>query len=271
MSCLMPLPANLATVSAIPGTALWTEPLAHYAHQRGFICVRAQDPPDPFEDSILQVLSPREQAQWEVLRERAVRKRIADWQRGRRAAKQSIRTLVWETAGIALAPADVEIIPGQWGEPLVEGAWKKSLGLSPVVSISHSGGAAVALAAHGASVRVGIDLELAGRPAHGVREIVFEPAECALIDALDPALRQEWVLRLWCAKETAGKALGRGFSAGFKALNVTEFDLQEGVAKIELCGRLAGEFPAQRGLLAHTSTLDGFIVSTVVCPAAARG
>ena len=42
-----------------------------------------------------------------------------------------------------------------------------------------------------------------------------------LLTALPPDLRQEWALRMWCAKEAVGKALGRGLSAGLLAFHVT--------------------------------------------------
>jgi phosphopantetheinyl transferase len=260
---------------------MWAEPLSRYSPVSrysagsGLVCVRAQDRPDEpaFENSVLAVLSCRERVQWEGLRTRAVRKRIGDWQRGRKAAKQAVMRLVWDQTGVELAPSEVEIVPGQWGQPRVEGDWARSLNVSPVVSISHSGDTAVALAAAGPSTLVGIDLELAERTAHGVREIVFQAAECNMIDALDPALQQEWVLRLWCAKEAVGKALGRGFSAGFKALEVTQFEPHSGTVLVELRGRLTGEFPALRGrpLAANTSALEDFIVASVVVSGGSLG
>ena len=50
----------------------------------------------------------------------------------------------------------------------------------------------------------------------------------SLLAALPPDLRQEWALRMWCAKEAVGKALGRGLSAGLLAFHITRADIASG-------------------------------------------
>lgn len=73
-------------------------------------------------------------------------------------------------------------------------------------SISHSGGAAVAVTAS-PGLAVGIDLEPRARGGPALRDpaLAFGPDEAEAVARLGP-------LRAWCAKEAAGKALGTGLT-----------------------------------------------------------
>ncbi len=211
------------------------------------------------------ILSRSERAEWESLRASAAPKRILDWLRGRCAAKHAVRLLVKQRTGAELRAADIELTPDQWGRPCVQGAWRERLDLFPVVSLSHSGELAVALAAASASALVGIDLESVARAGEGFEQLVFHHAERGLVQKVLPERQREWSLRLWCAKEAVAKALGRGFQAGFQALEVTQLD-ESGTVYVELRDGLADAFPEfrQRRFRAHTSADKGFVISTVV-------
>jgi phosphopantetheine--protein transferase-like protein len=196
----------------------------------------------------------------------AVSKRSLDWLRGRCAAKDAVRLLVKDRTGVELFAADVEVVPDQWGRPSINGAWQDRLGVHPIVSLSHSGESAVALAAINPSALVGVDLESIAQAADGFQNVAFQSSEREMVEAMSPSHRREWSLRLWCAKEAVAKALGRGMRSGFKALEVTRLEEESGTVYVELRDGLADEFPHLRGktLMARTSTNKGFILSTVV-------
>jgi phosphopantetheinyl transferase/malonyl CoA-acyl carrier protein transacylase len=257
----------------------WREPLSTYGGTAGLACSLVEDLPNDLLESshgiwanVIAhiVLSRRERTEWDALRAAAVSKRALDWLRGRCAAKDAVRLLVKDRTGVELFAADVELLPDQWGRPSINGAWQDRLGVHPVVSLSHSGESAVALAAVNPSALVGVDLESIAQAADGFQDVAFQSSERDMVEAMSPSHRREWSLRLWCAKEAVAKALGRGMRAGFKALEVTRLEEESGTVYVELRDGLADEFPDLRGqpLMARTSTSKGFILSTVVSRAA---
>jgi phosphopantetheinyl transferase len=137
-----------------------------------------------------------------------------------------------------------------------------------VVSIAHSGGLAVALAALDGRSLVGIDIEQLSTRTDGYASAAFAPHERQLVSALDDEGRREWHLRMWCAKEAVGKALGRGLAPGLGALQVTEARLDSGAVRLKLGGALEAEFPAvgTRELVTFT-TREGDYVSSAIASA----
>jgi len=51
-------------------------------------------------------------------------------------------------------------------------------------------------------------------------------------------VRDEWSLRMWCAKEAVAKALGRGFAGGMQALQIAEAEVENGMVQL-ICKGLA--------------------------------
>lgn len=157
------------------------------------------------------VLSPSERAVWKAVSPAAARRRW-DWLRGRVAAKDAVRAL----AAGDLAPCDIETAgPAAEGAPVVGGNWPGKHGDPPRISISHSGGMALAAAADAARFAgVGVDLEaVAPRPA-GFRDTAFRQEECAWLNRIaEGPARDLAVTRLWCAKEAAAKSFGCGIEA----------------------------------------------------------
>jgi phosphopantetheinyl transferase len=250
----------------------WASAIANLADQRDVECCRVAG----ISEEVLQanhgiwgemlahlILGRRERAQWHAISQ--VPKRRYEWLLGRVAAKDALRRLLQRHAGIALAPADIEIVPDAQGRPQVFGAWRDRLGVAPVVSIAHSGGVAAALAAIDSRVLVGIDIERVTTERDGFEAIAFAPHEQQLVSALDAEARREWHLRMWCAKEAAGKAIGRGLSSGIGALQVFETCLADGAVRLRLDDGLAEEFPAwrERGLQVMT-TREGDLVSSAL-------
>ena len=136
----------------------------------------------------------------------------------------------------------------------------------PSISIAHSQGNAVALAVLDPEALVGIDLESLTHRREDFESIAFSPDERDLLAALAPDLRQEWALRMWCAKEAVGKALGRGLSAGLLAFHITCADRSTGTVEMELrdgalrqCPRLEG-----KSLPVYTARESDFVFAAII-------
>ncbi len=136
------------------------------------------------------VLNRRERAAWSRLAGSG--RHRSEWLLGRVAAKDAVRALLRSTSGVAVCPADVEIVEEPDGSLLAEGPWTQA---SPVVSLVARDGAAMAVAGHCRGIGVALEHlasdETDRAPAH------------PLIAALDEPLRAEWALRLRCAGEAA--------------------------------------------------------------------
>ncbi|MGH8881685.1 MAG: hypothetical protein ACRD0P_30775, partial [Stackebrandtia sp.] len=141
------------------------------------------------------VLSRGERAAWSRLP--GPDRHRSQWLLGRVAAKDAVRALLRATSGVALCPADVEIVEEPDGRLLGAGPW---IQVSPVVSLASRDGAAVAVAGH--CHRIGVALE------HLASHEVGSTLEHPLIAALDEPLRAEWALRLRCAGQAAAAFSG---------------------------------------------------------------
>ena len=260
-----------------PRDALLSKPSDEWigtaAGKKSLACCRLDRFPPGFLESSFGVwlkmlallsLGPREREVWAEMK--AVDKRRIDWLLGRCCAKDAIRTLIRRRFGLALYPADIEIIPDAQGRPRVEGAWTMKLGVQPVVSISHSGGSAVALAALDAGQLVGIDIEAVNPARDGFENLAFSAQEREIVAGLPDHQRREWLIRLWCAKEAVGKALGRGLSEGLQSLEVMQVEPESGCVQLNIHNGLTEEFPhlRNRDLTAYTNRHDTFVFSTFI-------
>ena len=128
------------------------------------------------------------------------------------AASTPVRALL---ATYLDCPAEgVHIDRDEHGKPHVAGAELE-------FNVSHTGDAL--LLGLNRRVALGVDLEAVRRKTRAVTELArryFSPAEAEALEALPENLRRIAFLRLWCAKEAALKAHGRGIGFG---LNRIEF------------------------------------------------
>jgi acyl transferase domain-containing protein/phosphopantetheinyl transferase len=168
-------------------------------------------------------------------------RRQLEWLAARTAAKEAVSALVRDFSSIELLPAEIEIVPDEAGRPTVIGV--EIGGLVPVVSLTHSGGEAAALAAlvpaaAASGVTVGIDLErLTARPG-GFAQAVLTDRERPLLAGLAEDVTEEWQLRCWCAKEAVGKAVGTGLVPGTpEAPRVVAIDVARESVHVEASGR----------------------------------
>jgi phosphopantetheinyl transferase len=109
------------------------------------------------------------------------------------------------------------------------------------VSVTHKGGRAVALARVG--IDVGIDLERIEPRGEGFVQLAFAAGELHLLPSQD---RDEWLTRLWCAKEAVGKALGTGLSGAPRDLVATSID---------------GDRVVVAGTPVRTRAADGYVIA----------
>lgn len=163
----------------------------------------------------------------------------ASWLMGRIAAKDSVRL----RARKPMYLADVGIMPDEFGRPHV----RLSQGDPPHVSISHKGLEAVAVAAGAGSFRgAGIDMELTKPMPKELVEDTFTAAERTLLEAAAAETGEEpelWYLSGWAAKESLGKALGRGVIGGPRTVAIQKIDAARGTLWMDLHGPMAEAFP----------------------------
>ena len=192
-----------------------------------------------WESLALLALDLSEQAAWRAI---GGPKRRGEWLLGRIAAKDAVRLHLLLTRGLRIAPREIPIAADAWGRPAPGGEALAAHGVALSVSLSHTDGIAMALAAE-PPCGAGIDVERLGRRRGDYAEAAFTPEEIALIDADGPARRAERGLRLWCSKEAVAKALGRGLMGN--PLNLEALDVDAGMTRIGLgvAGALARAFP----------------------------
>lgn len=247
----------------------WPEPLKPFNSGKAMVCCRLSQDIFDFDNPEAQiwregvayaVLNRRERRAWLELAK--PKKRRTEWLLARIAAKEAVRRLVKERAGLEIWSADIEIWPDEHGKPRVQGDWLKELGWTPALSLTHSQGVAVALAAENAeNLIVGIDLECLRPERDGFEKLAFTPEELALTASSGLPESKEWLLRGWCAKEAVSKALGRGLLGGLRDLIMRQLNGDSGGVLLEISGKLARELPHLTGrpLEAYTFKEGEFI------------
>ncbi|MBC7858479.1 MAG: polyketide synthase dehydratase domain-containing protein [Burkholderiaceae bacterium] len=134
--------------------------------------------------------------------------RQLQWLLGRITAKDAARAWRARHGGGAamLHPAAFAVENDARGQPRVAG-WPDDA--PPALSIAHCEDQAIALAHED---QTGVDIErVAERAATFLRAVTSE-AERELLSAFAGAARNEWITRLWCAKEAMGKLMGTGLN-----------------------------------------------------------
>lgn len=135
--------------------------------------------------------------------------RREEWLLGRIAAKEAVRDWFQSRRGLSLASADIEIRSDPQGRPSVVVASEPGQ-LMPVVSLSHSQGWAAAVATD-PGLRLGFDYQRLDRVrAEDLVRGAFGPDERAGFEGHASESLGLIATALWCAKEAAAKAAGRG-------------------------------------------------------------
>jgi acyl transferase domain-containing protein/phosphopantetheinyl transferase len=233
--------APLARPAALtPMSAPWPEAAEPYAGMRvAARRLRAELPADGAlwkQVWALRVLGREERELFASLS--VPERRQLEWLAARTAAKECIAELVAEAYELALLPAEIQILPDELGAPVVVAPALAGLPEQPSVSLTHSHGEAAALAVLAApgSVGVGLDVEqLAPRPP-GFAAAALSEGELGLLAGMSAETAEQWQLRIWCAREAAGKALGTGLATGVAAPRASVLDVSNGVMQIEVAG-----------------------------------
>jgi 4'-phosphopantetheinyl transferase len=145
----------------------------------------------------------------------------------------------------------VRIERGEYGKPRLTGGELE-------FNLAHTGAALLLGISH--DVVLGVDLENAKRRTRSIELAgrFFTPAETAALESLPDELRQATFLRLWCAKEAALKALGRGIGFG---LDRVEFAIDATGAVAPVAGNpwrvdALAPSPEHVGALAHAGLVS---------------
>ncbi|MEO0421927.1 MAG: beta-ketoacyl synthase N-terminal-like domain-containing protein [Pseudomonadota bacterium] len=179
------------------------------------------------------VLSAAERAEWHELRLNP--KQMSEWIVGRLALKEAVRYWLAQTEGLLLCPADITVTHDEQGRPQV---FATGLDIQmPAVSLAHVGGMCLAAVTHGEH-EVGVDLETLGRVELGsFLEGALTAAERALVAAQPMDAREDYALRLWCAKEAVAKSFGTGLQGRPSDFEVATVDETQQVATVIAHGR----------------------------------
>jgi len=136
------------------------------------------------------------------------------WLAGRIAVKDAVRDLLWRSGHGPIFPVEVTVETMETGRPRVEAPSMRPMH----VSIAHKDEIAVAIASMTGDV--GIDVErIEARPL-GFAELAFTDEEMRMIGSGGD--EDEWVTRLWVAKEAAAKAAGTGLEGDPRRFRVTD-------------------------------------------------
>ena len=235
---LLPFPARFGALPRYGGQGIirrpWERPALAAAPALGWCCQCVDGENGDAWDEVAApfILREPEWRVWRRLPRSAARRR---WMRGRVAAKDAVRWLLWERSGILAPLESICVFPDERGQPHVSCAGLPEAGTRMSVSISHSGSSSVALVAERSEFcrGVGIDVASQAEDHEGLAEGGFASAETALLDGCPAPERPDWLLRLWCAKEAVGKALGRGLLGNPLAFVVRRINRGRGTVEVE--------------------------------------
>jgi acyl transferase domain-containing protein len=237
----------------------WLDPIRHLTGSPVF-CARVDLAPELLEAShgiwmqslAHSVLSRTERQEWSVMQGPAAQQ----WLAGRCAAKDAVRLLLKETAGLDVCAADVEIHAGDDDRLFARGRWVQKLGAAPSVSVSSTTGTAVAIATLTQDHLVGIGVKhLAELAKERVTE-AFSVSERRLLDDSAGSAADEWYVRAFCAKQSLKNALGNGFLHDpSHAPVVTALRPETGTIDMELQNGALDRFPQLKGKRIRVQTL----------------
>jgi len=248
-----------------PISAQWHEPVAQVSPGAQVVCRRllADMPDRAFWKQVWanRVLSRSERKQLSTLR--LPEPRVLEWLGARTAAKEAVQQLVKQHYALDLRLADIEINADEQGRPLVSGRWVEAGVAPPQISLAHTQGLAVALAA--GDGRVGIDIEYLRPRPEGFAAVAFTPQENELLAGLPGASRDEWRLRFWCAKEAVAKALGTGFTRGPQEVRVAAVEVDTERLWVELGPDAEQHDLAGARVLVYSHREGEMVVATTLC------
>jgi acyl transferase domain-containing protein/phosphopantetheinyl transferase (holo-ACP synthase) len=172
------------------------------------------------------------------------------WLLGRMAIKDAVRDWLWRRGHGAIFPVEIRVRNDGQGRPVIEGPFAGDLR----VSVAHKEDVAVARVVRGSPV--GIDIERVQPRGDGFAAIAFTAAERALRGG---GSADEWLTRIWSAKEAFAKALGTGLEG-----NPRRFEVKEVAGERLLVGMSSGD-RAQPPVWVETRRDGDYIVAWTCC------
>ncbi len=132
-------------------------------------------------------------------------RRRRQWLNGRVAAKDAVRRYLWSRHGrVDLYPKELRISNNVQGQPCVEPHVTDAFDEPVFLSIAHKDSMAVAMAS---GCAIGVDIEKIESRSEEFLRLVMSEEEIA---RLPDVAREDWVTRVWVAKESAAKRAGTG-------------------------------------------------------------
>jgi phosphopantetheinyl transferase (holo-ACP synthase) len=151
------------------------------------------------------------------------------------AAKEAARRL-WHSAGRpATYPADLAVIADEADQSRLIRVEQPDDDALPTISIAHTDGVSVAMAALDPDRRIGIAVATIVDPPDSFEVQALTTREQSFLSRWPGPGRAEWVARFGCAKETAAKAMGMMDPVhGMPRAEVVGLDENSGVLQVQL-------------------------------------
>ncbi|MCU1496694.1 MAG: Modular polyketide synthase, partial [Acidimicrobiales bacterium] len=140
------------------------------------------------------------------------------WLLGRIAAKDAVRRLLWDRGAGPIFPIEVHVANEASGRPRADGPTDDDVR----ISIAHTAGYGVAMAAVG--VDVGIDIEVIAPRSDTFEALTLTDGERTLLGDARGTDRDVALTRWWAAKEAASKAAGTGLQGRPRDWEIIEVD-----------------------------------------------
>jgi len=230
-------------------------------------CMRLDIPVDQKQSMFRPVtakitLSPSELRQFRELG--GDEQKETDWLFGRLVAKDAVRVLWHARHQQRLFPADIIIEVDDNGRPTAAPRGATGPEPFPTVSFAKVQDVVAALAVFGP--HAGIDLAYVRPRDAGFEGTAFDDEERTLLDSLGPN-RDQWIIRLGCAKQAVARAIGCPPNQELNSFGVRYADLRTGTVKIVLGPTLAETYPEWRDaiLIANTAHDGNLVVAVSFC------
>jgi acyl transferase domain-containing protein len=246
----------------------WPAPLERVPSSNAFECYRLQKLFEPgaslWKELWASLVLTRRERQF-FRNQRASEEDQLRWLSGRTVAKDALRSFLRKHHDLDLLPADIEIVEDEGGRMTARGAWTPKLRAVPYVIVSQARGLSDAMAValvgeDGHGPRIGIDLQpvRTREPEH--ESSVLSLAEQRLLHALPQSLREEWRVRLSCAKTAMARVFDRAAIDRERDVEIIAVDTQTGIAT----ARLATQPDFSGELTAYTMRDGEFVVATAL-------
>jgi phosphopantetheinyl transferase (holo-ACP synthase) len=112
-------------------------------------------------------------------------------------------------------------------------------------------------------LQIGIALEKIRQLEAEFTEAGFHTDELTLLGSLPEELRDQWILRLWCAKEAVAKTLGDAPGGSENSYILRKVDVGSGRVEVDVRRSVDGSDsnPNPLRVMASTDSSDGYVVA----------